>query len=145
MTVMTISRRLWGDRHPDFRSGTLTDRPMMLRWFERMGPCPCFLPVRVVDGFVFPTGRLVFTSGFLALFADRSDAEAAALVLVDRHRQGDYGTMPHEDQMANEHALTTGGRIMSAYPLDVRGRVSTAWVITEADRSSTTVLLPHEY
>lgn len=55
---------------------------------------------------------------------------------------GDFGLVSDEDKALNEEAIETGGRIMSAYRdrLDVK-----YWIITEADRSATTVLLPSEY
>lgn len=59
-----------------------------------------------------------------------------------RHTRGDWGAMDTEDLKSNERALAHGGRLFSAY-------VSTAgvkfWIITEADRSVTTVLLPEDY
>lgn len=61
---------------------------------------------------------------------------------VARHEQGDWGDVCSEDALANENALRYGGRLLSAYRLPDGERV---WVLTEADRSSTTVLLPMEY
>lgn len=61
--------------------------------------------------------------------------------LLRRHVQGDWGGLCVEDQRANEVALQCGGRLMSSYQL-AGDRV---WVITEADRSATTLLLPDEY
>ena len=62
---------------------------------------------------------------------------------LDRHRQGDWGDVCREDKEANEYAITEGLRILSAYKLPVTGEK--LWIITEADRSSTTLLLPNEY
>ena len=61
---------------------------------------------------------------------------------LDRHICGDWGEVDAEDQQANQDALVRGERLLSAYrtSLDVR-----IWVITEADRSATTILLPEEY
>jgi hypothetical protein len=64
---------------------------------------------------------------------------AASLI---RHESGDWGDVPREDALANERALLEGERIVSAYESSCGVRF---WVITEADRSSTTVLLPEEY
>jgi hypothetical protein len=61
---------------------------------------------------------------------------------VERHAAGDWGDVPPEDARENEHALRRGFRVMSSYPLSGGVRV---WVITEADRSSTCILLPAEY
>lgn len=85
----------------------------------------------------FSLGKLYATPGALeALHA------AGHPLTVARHAQGDWGDLGPEDRAANDEALRTGGRIFSSYDLPGGGRV---WVITEADRSSTTVLLPDEY
>ena len=62
-------------------------------------------------------------------------------LLLHRHRRGDFGDLEPEDVQANKQALVDGSRIFSAYLLgDTK-----FWCITEADRSSTTILLPSEY
>jgi hypothetical protein len=61
---------------------------------------------------------------------------------INRHVRGDYGHMPPEDVAANEEAIRDGARVMSAYTT-LNGK--TIWVITEADRSVTTLLLPEDY
>ena len=65
-----------------------------------------------------------------------------ANAFLDRHARGDWGEVDAEDKQANQDALVHGERLLSAYrtSLDVR-----IWVITEADRSVTTILLPEEY
>ena len=63
------------------------------------------------------------------------------LDLLRRHISGDWTEMDKDDQESNHDAITDGSRIFSAYTIqDVK-----FWVITEADRSSTTILLPSEY
>jgi hypothetical protein len=85
-----------------------------------------------------PLGRLVATPGAL----DVARAHGVdVLALVRRHAAGDWGTVPAEDARANERALAAGARVLSAYDT-AGGRL---WIITEADRSATTVLLPSEY
>jgi hypothetical protein len=64
------------------------------------------------------------------------------LDFLRRHVTGDDGDLSEEDKIANRSALTTGGRIFSAYNLAGRERL---WIITESDRSSTCLLLPEEY
>ena len=61
--------------------------------------------------------------------------------LVDRHRKGDWGNLCDEDREANARALADGDRLLSVYDTP-KGRV---WILTEADRSHTTLLLPEEY
>ena len=88
---------------------------------------------------LFELGQVVATPGAL-------DALAAAGVmhtaLVARHIAGDFGDLCEEDKQSNQEALADGNRIFSAYTLPTRKRI---WVITEADRSVTTLLLPSEY
>jgi hypothetical protein len=63
------------------------------------------------------------------------------LNLLRKHMSGDWSEMATEDQQSNRDAITEGSRIFSAYTIEgVK-----FWVITEADRSSTTILLPIEY
>jgi len=70
------------------------------------------------------------------------EAQVSESSLIERHLSGDFGELGPEDQEHNRRAITEGGRVMSSYPIDTRTKV---WVITEADRSVTTVLLPDEY
>lgn len=59
-----------------------------------------------------------------------------------RHAHGDWGDVCEDDRFANEEALKIEARLMSVYYSDTGIRF---WIITEADRSVTTVLLPEEY
>jgi hypothetical protein len=61
---------------------------------------------------------------------------------LDRHAAGDWGELSPEDIQENELSVREGYRILSAYSLRDGTRI---YVITEADRSSTTILLPEEY
>ena len=85
----------------------------------------------------FSLGQTVSTRGALALL-DMEEIHS----LLSRHVSGDWGDMCEEDKGLNNHALQSGiGRLFSSYELP-KGKV---WVITEHDRSVTTVLLPNEY
>lgn len=64
------------------------------------------------------------------------------LTALFRHSQGDWGTLDAEDLQSNERALRSGGRLFSEYHSTQNVKF---WVITEADRSVTTVLLPKDY
>lgn len=88
----------------------------------------------------FPLGQVVATPSALdALQA----AEVGAAEYLNRHMTGDWGVVDECDKTENELSLKEGFRILSAYILP---RTETKiWVITEADRSSTTILLPDEY
>jgi hypothetical protein len=70
------------------------------------------------------------------------DAGQSPLELLRRHQSGDWGELCEADKRENELSVEHGFRILSAYRTarDVR-----LWVITEADRSVTTILLPEEY
>lgn len=86
-----------------------------------------------------PLGGLVTTPG-----ADEALAAANVSIvdLLNRHARGDWGELPEEDRQQNELAVTTGQRVLSSYRL---GNGQKIWIITEADRASTTVLLPDDY
>ncbi len=89
---------------------------------------------------LFLPGRLLSTPGALEVLR----AEGILIYgLVARHTRGDWGDLSEDDKQANEDALTSGARIFSSYELPKTQEK--VWVITEADRSSTTILLPEEY
>jgi hypothetical protein len=67
-----------------------------------------------------------------------------ALALVERHQRGDWGDTDPEDAKQNEEALKHGGRLHSVYK-NPGTEWGTVWVITEHDRSVTTVLFPDDY
>ena len=85
----------------------------------------------------FPLGQTVITPNA----RDTLDAEDVWLCM-GRHQRGDWGDLCSEDQQSNEDALGRGGRLFSAYH-DREG--VKFYIITEADRSVTTVLLPEDY
>ena len=87
---------------------------------------------------LFPLGRLVATPGALDALTQEQ-----ILTVLRRHANGDWGDMDAEDTASNNRALANGDeRIFSSYQLTPTLKV---WVITEWDRSVTTVLLPSEY
>lgn len=85
----------------------------------------------------FPLGRLVATPNAL-----QSIPSDEMLVALRRHVIGDWGDLSAHDRQENEVSLTEGFRLLSAYRTR---RGVTFWIITEADRTSTTVLLPQDY
>jgi hypothetical protein len=87
----------------------------------------------------FPLGRVVATPGALKAL---EEANQNAFELLERHQAGDWGDLCEEDKDENEFSVLNGFRILSAYR--TRNDVK-IWIITEADRSATTLLLPHEY
>jgi hypothetical protein len=87
-----------------------------------------------------PLGRVVGTMGALAAFAGALDEDMDTY--LTRHANGDWGEVDEHDRKANEYALEHGLRVLSAYTLSSGERI---WIITEADRSSTCLLLPKEY
>ena len=88
---------------------------------------------------LFRLGRLCATNGAIRAL---TSAEADPIEYVARHLAGDWGDVDPTDTAANDRALQLGERIISAYRLADGGRI---WIITEADRSVTTILLPSEY
>lgn len=85
---------------------------------------------------VLDLGLVVATPGALEVLDGGQIAEILA-----RHQGGDWGEVGAEDWRANQRALARDERLLSAYTVDGRK----VWIITEADRSSTCVLLPEEY
>jgi len=88
---------------------------------------------------LFQLGQLVSTPGALDAF-NRTGENAFSF--LSRHMTGDWGDVPEEDTNENDFSVKNGFRILSVYRLKDDTRI---WIITEADRSSTTVLLPSEY
>ena len=88
---------------------------------------------------LFSLGQVVATPGALDLL-DRTATNAMDLLL--RHQRGDWGSVPPDDAEENQRSIEAGDRILSSYFLNDAERL---WIITEADRSSTTLLLPDEY
>jgi len=87
----------------------------------------------------FPLGQIVATPGVLSAL---DAAHESAIYFLDRHAAGDWGDLGDEDKKENEISVTDGYRILSSYNLKDGTKI---WIITEADRSSTTILLPSEY
>jgi len=85
----------------------------------------------------FSLGHTVATPNALAEIPDDE-----ILLALSRHIRGDWGKLDREDLAANERALRSGGRLFSEYHSTQKVKF---WVITEADRSVTTVLLPKDY
>jgi hypothetical protein len=87
----------------------------------------------------FPLGRIVATPGALAALQAAGQHPHEFLA---RHMQADWGDVPEEDRQENELSLHEGFRILSAYHTRLGEKI---WIITEADRSASTILLPSEY
>jgi hypothetical protein len=85
-----------------------------------------------------PLGRVVATPGVLKLLSEIGEDPFG---YIARHAAGDWGELCDFDRRQNEIALREGYRVLSSYPV---GR-ECVWIITEADRSITTILLPEEY
>lgn len=88
---------------------------------------------------LFPPGRIVATPGALALL---ERAKKTPHAFLSRHLRGDWGDLCQDDKAENELSLKHGLRLMSSYHLIDSDNL---WIITEADRSLTTLLLPSEY
>ena len=88
---------------------------------------------------LFALGQVLATPGALALLETH---QLTALPFVLRHVSCDWGDICAEDRQSNADALQHGYRLMSVYAITPSDKL---WIITEADRSSTTLLLPQEY
>jgi hypothetical protein len=87
----------------------------------------------------FPLGRVMVTPGALNAFAATGENPINYIV---RHMDLAPGVLGADDQLANPRAVREGRRVFSAYELRDGTRI---WIITEADRSATTIMLPEEY
>lgn len=87
----------------------------------------------------FTLGEIVATRGALAAL---EKAGQPPLLFIIRHLRGDWGEVCEEDWQANDDAVENGERLLSAYTLAAGERL---WIITECDRSVTTILTPDEY
>jgi hypothetical protein len=85
----------------------------------------------------FTLGQLVMTPGAMAKIT-----QELMIISLSRHVRGDWGDVDKDDRAANEQAVHDNYRILSSYPAEDG---EPFWIITEADRSSTTLLLPDEY
>lgn len=116
-------------------------------------PAPTTPKIIYSDTARFPLGQIVATPGALELLQETGFSAAA---LISRHVHGSWGDLCEEDRSENDFAVTRRLRILSCYrlvdaerlvatPRDKRSSLPTLWIITEADRSVTTLLRPDEY
>ena len=84
-------------------------------------------------------GQVVATPGALAAL---EEAGQPPTIFLAKHQRGDWGDVSDSDKRLNDEALVSGERLLSAYKTLKDERI---WIITEADRSSTCILLPSEY
>ena len=87
----------------------------------------------------FPPGQIVMTAGVDELV---QQGRLNPSVYLHHHLSGDWGDLDADDKRLNDAALEQGDRLLSSYQVTPDLKV---WIITEWDRSVTTVLLPHEY
>jgi hypothetical protein len=87
----------------------------------------------------FPLGQIVATPGALAALERANQSPA---VFLSRHAEGDWGELDPTDIAENAFSIAHGFRLLSSYETEAGERL---WIITEADRSATTLLLPEEY
>ena len=89
----------------------------------------------------FSLGQLLMTRGVNDKMAQDDGFAKFVYNSLKRHASGDWGDLCHEDIQENELSLKEGFRLLSAY----KNEEEKIWIITEADRSATTILFPEEY
>ena len=89
----------------------------------------------------FPLGRIVWTRGVNNRIAVDTPFAKFVMESLKRHSNGDWGELPDEDKRENDFSLDKQLRLFSAY----RQNDWKIWIITEADRTVTTILFPEEY
>lgn len=87
----------------------------------------------------FEMGQVVATPGALDALEQANEYPGEYL---SRHLKGDWGELDEHDRKENEYSVNRHLRLLSAYKLSDNTKI---WIITEADRSATTILLPSEY
>ena len=127
--VLRAYDRAWTtwEAHPDPRSFALVETGIefLYRELEKPGK--------------FELGQILMTSGANEALLSAQHVPPEFLL---RHKHGDWGNLCAEDQRENERSLRLGNRLLSSYQTRQEGKL---WVITEWDRSATTLLLPEEY
>jgi hypothetical protein len=88
---------------------------------------------------LFPLGQIVATPGALAALGRAQQPPTSFLA---RHASGDWGELEPADVAENQYSIAHGFRLLSSYQTNAGEKL---WIITEADRSATTLLLPEEY
>lgn len=88
---------------------------------------------------LFPLGQVVATPGALAAL---EKAGQSPVEFLAQHERGEWGELSEDDRKENQYSLEHGFRLLSSYQTNAR---ETIWVLTEANRSVTTLLLPSEY
>jgi hypothetical protein len=91
---------------------------------------------------LFRSPRYVFTSALFNYLIEDPEQLLHTLLCFGRHQRGDWGDVDEEDQDTNKRALLDGDRLLSAYTLPGGRKI---WIITEWDRSVTTLLFPEDY
>ncbi|HFQ4931108.1 TPA: type I restriction endonuclease subunit M [Vibrio vulnificus] len=89
----------------------------------------------------FELGKMVMTQSVADIIENNLGSEGSLYIALTRYKNGDWGNICIEDKITNDEATRTGERVLSEYTL-CGERI---WIITERDRSVTTVLLPGEY
>ena len=95
----------------------------------------------------FELGKVVVTTPVEALMKENEKFRKFVQLALGRHANGDWGKLSPEDKQKNGEALVNGERIVSNYKRPGMGRDepnSRVWIITEADRKTTTILFPEE-
>jgi len=95
----------------------------------------------------FNTGQIIATRGVYDLACENPDFAQFIQNSLNRHVKGDWGDVDEEDKQTNNQAMKQGTRLLSAYNDDPfpKNGIATIWIITEADRSVTTILFPDDY
>src|SRR4051812_46229200 len=92
-----------------------------------------------------PLGRVMMTPGVAALIANQPALSVALVGWLARHARGECPNLSEDDQRENARPIQHGFRVVSSWTVGRGNNETPIWIITEADRSATTVLLPSEY
>lgn len=94
----------------------------------------------------FDIGRLLTTASVFSQMQENMDFGKFVMSSLERYRKCDWGDTNEDDALMNDDAVACGDRILASYVFkDNDGNTENVWIITESDRSATTILFPHEY
>jgi hypothetical protein len=92
-----------------------------------------------------PLGRLVMTAAVVALIDEQPALAPMLPVWLGRHARNDCPNLSDDDRAANAWSIEAGERVLTSWPISEAEDSERVWILTEWDRSQTTVLLPSDY
>ena len=120
----------------------VTEHPALSRVDNKTDICSQCGMIEALQAMMkFELGQIVVTRGINSAIEGSEKFAQELQTALRKYITGDWGCLPNEDKASNEQATKDGGRILGGYKTS-KGKI---WIITESDRSATTILFPNEY